>query len=609
MEEARTGASALTGRGLGGVGTTLLLAAAAGLASLAICQYRFGTFDHGQYLVQVISLQEPAALGDDPYAAVFASLRSVFWVAFAAVTPEASWAVASLVLCFAIASVNAVLLLAIGRRLLAGGRSGPGARSVPLLAAAAPMLVLVVPKELNWFGLVSLGDVELSATLAVMPLLLVVMLLWLAGRPLAALVAAAVAVPVHGQTAAYLLAAWWVAFAWSGRRCAISAAIALGVGVVGLLAVLVERAAGAVPPEELDALRQVGADVYPELINPLLAPPLAWGAVAAILALGVAAAKPWHPGGRTEVERRLLVWSAATLVFPAVGLGLLAAGAEEPLLWRLMVGRALMLSQIAALVLFASWSARAMGAGGGRGVLAAACLLLVAWWPFPDLHPVAAAGGLGAVIVIVAAVRPDAAGRDAAQPAWGRRIGLGASVAGLALVVLAAARVRDRPFPWLESGADDAWREAQAWAREHTPPGTYFLTPPYIAGWRVGSHRPTFGELKDGALLFYTGRPAVEWSARMGRLGVHAAAPWLELEGAYGAFGAPPTEAEMTPSRDAYAAALSGSLPAVLATRPVEYVVTEAGRDVAVGERVWSNEGFVIRRVDPAALGSAHTIR
>jgi len=48
------------------------------------------------------------------------------------------------------------------------------------------------------------------------------------------------------------------------------------------------------------------------------------------------------------------------------------------------------------------------------------------------------------------------------------------------------------------------WLAAQIWAKQNTPPEAIFLTPPDLHGWRSFSQRSIVGDLKDGAVIFYT---------------------------------------------------------------------------------------------------------
>jgi hypothetical protein len=571
------------GRGEHTRNTGPVLAFALAVIALAICQYRYGIFDQGQYLVQVIGLQAPEALGPDPYLDAFGSLRSVFWVAVASVTTEATRPALCLALALAITAVNAWLLLGIGRTVLP---------RQPLLVAAAPALLFVVPKEQNWFGLVSMGDIELTATLAVMPLAFGSLLCWMRGRLAWSLALAAAAVPLQGQTAAYLLTAWWVATAWTYRRHARAWAILGAVGGLGLVALLVERAAIAVPDDSLARLETIGRSLYPELIDPLTGPLRAWCGVIVLLALGACTRLPGagsRAGSAPPGERRLVIWAVASLAFPIVGLLLLAADLKEPLLWRLMVGRSLMLPQIAALVLFATWCARLMQAGGGRGLAAAAAFAFTAVWPVGALaQPVLAVAFALILVFMVHAQR-----RAPSVPAAGRA-GAGLVATALALAALAGHRFVDRPYALLAPGDDSRWVDAQRWARANTPPATVFITPPYLSGWRVQSHRPTVGEVKDGGLLFYAGQPALAWVDRVAQLGAADSLFWLETPGLASPTDAPAPLAE---AQHAYRDALSWRLETIRREQGAQYVVTETAWDVDVGERVWANEAFVIRRL------------
>jgi hypothetical protein len=66
---------------------------------------------------------------------------------------------------------------------------------------------------------------------------------------------------------------------------------------------------------------------------------------------------------------------------------------------------------------------------------------------------------------------------------------------------------------------DDPWVRLQLWARTHTTPGSTFLTPPYLAGFRVFSERPVVGEWKDGTMQYFSSAFNLEWYARMQALG------------------------------------------------------------------------------------------
>jgi hypothetical protein len=569
------------------VATALLVA----LAALAMCEYRFGIGDQVQYLAQVVAIEEPQALAGDPYLRAFPPLRSVFWRVMATISDEESRPAACLAITIAIGAAAALVLIMTGGALARDGAAP--VRGIDAVAGAAAAIVFVVPKEQNWFGIVALGDVELTATWAVVPLALGSMLAWTAGRSVLALALALAALPVHGQTAAYLLGAWVAAGLWTavrapreaaGRRPLRGRRLALLLAVLGagLGAIALERRRNGVSAEHLGRLEEIGRGMYAELIDPWSVPWPAWSAVAAILALGAAAATSLARGsaGAAPAHARLRMWAVASLLLPAAGLVLLAAGAREPLLWRLMVGRSLMLPQVASLVLFAAWSTRAMRRGGIGAPLAAIALVLVAVWPFAQWPRPAAVIGLAAVIAIVAI---DAGATARAAPLASARFATGAVAAALLLVAaIAGGRFATRSYPWLAPSGEPAWRAAQQWAREQTAPGSLFVTPPHLAGWRIGAHRPTYGELNDGGLLFYAGGEAIGWAGRMAELGVSPAA---SRSGSIGR---------------AYAETLGAGGARWCAERGIDYVVTEAAHDVEIGTVVWSSREYVVRRVADA---------
>jgi hypothetical protein len=551
------------------------ISAALALAALAMCEYRFGTADQLQYLANVVEIENPGALGDDPYLRAFAALRSIFWYMIAAVSNEANRPAVCLAVSIGVAAIAAMLLMRLGTILATGRRDG----GIDLVAGAAAALVLVVPKEQNWFGLVSLADVELTATSAVIPLVIGSMLAWTAGRPLASLLVALAAAPLHAQTAAYLLTTWVVVSLWSARRSPQKLTLPVAVGALGLVAVIRERTGNTVAAGRIDALEAAGRSMYPELLNPWLAPWTAWGAVLAILAFGLLAAvamQRWGSGVSTQ-QRAAFAWGLASLFFPAVGLALLATGVRDSLLWRLMIGRSLMLPQIASLVFFASWAVMAMRRGGKGCVIAAIAFVLVSCWPFPAWPRVGAALGLAAVIAWMAFVA-GWFGRER-QSATPRFAAVSVAIGILVMGGIAVGRFAVRPHGWLVDAAEPSWRTAQLWARSNTAPGTRFLTPPHRAGWRLGAHRPTYGELNDGGLFFYAGEEVIEWAERMNELG----ASWkVHFAGASSR-----TFAEVLAQLDAE----------WLEEREIEYVVTEAGHDVQIGTVVWESPAYVIRRL------------
>ncbi len=54
-----------------------------------------------------------------------------------------------------------------------------------------------------------------------------------------------------------------------------------------------------------------------------------------------------------------------------------------------------------------------------------------------------------------------------------------------------------------DSKAFTEWKEIQDWAKRNTPASTYFLTPPWETGFRIGSQRACLVEWKDGSALIW----------------------------------------------------------------------------------------------------------
>ncbi|MBI4355767.1 MAG: hypothetical protein HY597_04925 [Candidatus Omnitrophica bacterium] len=108
-----------------------------------------------------------------------------------------------------------------------------------------------------------------------------------------------------------------------------------------------------------------------------------------------------------------------------------------------------------------------------------------------------------------------------------RRLVLLAGVAALAVVSLCldteVRRVARSPstalrariaWPFGATTVDD-WTEVQQWARTQTPPGSLFITPPHLDGFRLWSARSPVVEYKDGALGMFSSRVALEWWRRI----------------------------------------------------------------------------------------------
>ncbi len=571
---------------------TVVLALPLAAAALVACAYRYGVEDQAQYLVQLYALRDPALYPDDPYLGAFGSLGSLFWYLFQPV-PHAADAWVFLTLQFVIASLNAVLLAILVRPLLpvlpvrASGR-----RVALLLASVLPAALLVVPKELNWFGLVSLADRELTGTFAVLPVALASVVFYTRSRPWAALACSALAIPIHGQTGVFLCAAWNLAMlseSWADlpRRLGLLAFGLAGGAAAGWMTIR-----SRLPEDLMPAYRAAGDGLYPELIDPISATLPSWGVVGSLLLLGVLAA--WHLRGLTlpgaplrsgRAYSRLLRWILASLVLPSAGLLLHGIGVEEPFLFKLMIGRSLMLAQIGATVLIAAWAAhtlvRSEPVAWG---LAAVVLLLIALWPMPEWSVVGAGLAIVGLLLTVLRVSPD--NRIPGPDAVARLAGV-----SLAVVVALLIRLSEAPdHPWLESAEDPQWLAVQRWARAHTPVEAQFVTPPYLSGWRVGSQRGTFGEVKDGCLLFYAGEPVLEWAERMRSLGQTAPYAFVEVDGFAGAAANHGPAPSLRALQLAYADAIAGGVAGT-----VDFMVLERVDDHDPDPPVFSNDRFVVR--------------
>ncbi|MEM7754564.1 MAG: DUF6798 domain-containing protein [Planctomycetota bacterium] len=558
-------------------------------AAVACSDYRFGVNDQAQYLVHLIQLERPGVFVDDPYLASFAALRSGFWRPIAWFTDEATRPEAFLLITGCITLCNVVLVT-----LVSAGLREPNSKlrlSTLRLVDLAPASVLVTPKEQNWFGLVGLSDVELTATFAVTPLVFVVILAAVRAQLVIAWSAALLACVLHAQTGAFLLASLWAWTLLSRPRTPLAIAGLSVSAALGVAALLWLRSVWALPSDLVEDYQRIGTALFAELLDPLSAPVRSWGGVilVVLLGVGVGIVRRWTGERETNATDRPVIrleqWGVASAALPVMVLPLHALSLNEPVLWKLMTGRAMMLPMIAALVLFAWFCGRLLDRGGLRAGFAWLALAAVAVWSFPGMSIGSAV--VGVVLVaggVLAASRP----RQASEVEFRRPGGwahFSVIVLCLGLGLLGLTRFQSRPFPWLRSAADTAWIEAQQWARANTPPDALFVTPPDLSGWRTESHRSTVGELLDGGLLFFAGEPLLAWERRMQLLGIEEPA-WRTF-----------TAAERAEQHAAYRAAITER-------RTLERLGDEYGRtpEFVVARTpwpfsrppIWNNERFAV---------------
>ncbi|MGM0492717.1 MAG: DUF6798 domain-containing protein [Armatimonadota bacterium] len=70
-------------------------------------------------------------------------------------------------------------------------------------------------------------------------------------------------------------------------------------------------------------------------------------------------------------------------------------------------------------------------------------------------------------------------------------------------------------FDWYKRAPHDAYREVAQWARDETDVDAEFVTPPQLVGWRSGSLRSTFVQLRDGSALHWAPGFEVTWWERL----------------------------------------------------------------------------------------------
>lgn len=157
-----------TGRGSHVMWWFVRLAGSLAVAAIALlfCGYHFGASDQAQYLVHALSLADPLLFVGDPYLEAFGSLYSVFWIPFALVVRSPWCSMVVLLVALGVAAANVCYITKIAGAVLRAPRAQI------MGAASLGVLAFIVPKEQNWFGLVGIADVELTATYAVTPIVL-----------------------------------------------------------------------------------------------------------------------------------------------------------------------------------------------------------------------------------------------------------------------------------------------------------------------------------------------------------------------------------------------------------------------------------------------------
>lgn len=73
----------------------------------------------------------------------------------------------------------------------------------------------------------------------------------------------------------------------------------------------------------------------------------------------------------------------------------------------------------------------------------------------------------------------------------------------------------------IENAQKPDWLAVQVWAKEHSARDDLFIIPPLIGieGFRVESERSSYGDWKDGTVMFFNPAYSYEWYRRMRRLG------------------------------------------------------------------------------------------
>lgn len=96
-------------------------------------------------------------------------------------------------------------------------------------------------------------------------------------------------------------------------------------------------------------------------------------------------------------------------------------------------------------------------------------------------------------------------------------------IAGCAVLIVAVAsagtRLAGMQYQWYRTAPSGYYAEVAEWAERNTAVSAEFITPPAFAGWRSGSLRSSFAELRDGSAMIWAPGFEVEWWRRLTALG------------------------------------------------------------------------------------------
>ncbi|MBI2885621.1 MAG: hypothetical protein HYY02_00280 [Chloroflexi bacterium] len=146
-------------------------------------------------------------------------------------------------------------------------------------------------------------------------------------------------------------------------------------------------------------------------------------------------------------------------------------------------------------------------------------------WQNRRLPTLAAAGGTGALVVGIFGFLPLLALLPALIPqrmTWWLRNGalVGGQVAALALALLYLG-AKLQAWPFLFSPPQDQWWQAQEWVRQHTPQEAVVLVPPHFRGAEMGSEfrvvaqRSPVATYAEGGEASFNRAFALAWAERM----------------------------------------------------------------------------------------------
>lgn len=153
------------------------------------------------------------------------------------------------------------------------------------------------------------------------------------------------------------------------------------------------------------------------------------------------------------------------------------------------------------------WQIPGTGAGHRLAWLVAAAVIVTALGLL--VQPDALTRTVLLLAILLAAALVASWAPEPLRPVWDVAV----AIAAVVLAVAGLATTPPRGFDFRRWDKDEAWLEAQAWARATSPPGTVFYAPDRF-GFAALSRRPVWWDHNQGAAVMWSPAYFAEWSSR-----------------------------------------------------------------------------------------------